>query len=241
MIIKLKTMPEFIHDNQSIFYELVNPSRFSERTPILMLHGNGEDMEIFKDVLLLLLQAKSFVLMDSRLHGQSHPLENGSRRLSYEAIASDALALMEHLGIGEYDVIGYSDGGIAALMMAMRSKSIRRIMTIGANTDPSGLTPRSRREMSAAHKTALAEGDEHTAELMRLMLEEPHITDAQLASIICEATIVLGSRDRFISKKHSERIAALIPRASHIIIEGAGHGIPTSNAKELAELIRTVF
>lgn len=241
MIIKLKTMPEFIHDNQSIFYELVNPSRFSERTPILMLHGNGEDMEIFQDVLLSLLRFKSFVLMDSRLHGHSHPLENGSRKLSYEAIASDALALMEHLGIKEYDVVGYSDGGIAALMMAMRSKSIRRIMTIGANTDPSGLTMRARREMSAAYKAALTEGDENTAELMRLMLEEPHISAEMLASITCEVTIVLGSRDRFISQKHSERIAALIPRASHIVIEGAGHGIPISNAEELAQLIKKVF
>ena len=234
-------MPEFIHDDQSIFYELVNPSRFSERTPILMLHGNGEDIEVFENVLLHLLHSKSFVLMDSRLHGQSHPLENGSRRLSYELIASDALALMEHLGIGEYDIIGYSDGGIAALLMAMRSMKIRKIMTIGANTDPSGLTARAKHEMAAAHKKALADGDEHTAELMRLMLEEPNITPDMLASIICEATIVLGSRDRFISKKHSERIAALIPRASHIVMEGAGHGIPVTHAKELAELIRNGF
>lgn len=234
-------MSEFIHDNQSIFYELVNPSKFSARTPILMLHGNGEDMEIFEKVLRPLLNFKSFVLMDSRLHGRSHPLENGSRSLSYEAIASDALALMEHLGITEYDVIGYSDGGIAALMMAMRSIRLRRVMTIGANTDPSGLTPKARRIMSADHKKALAEGDELAAELTRLMLEEPHITESQLASIICEVTVVIGSRDSFISRQHSEHIANMIPRASHITIEGAGHGIPETHARELADLIRNIF
>ena len=234
-------MPEFIHDNQVIFYELVNPSKFGSRTPILMLHGNGEDMEIFAEVLHPLLNSKSFVLMDSRLQGQSHPLENGSVRLSYEAIASDALALMEHLGIKEYDVVGYSDGGIAALIMAMRKKNVRKILTIGANTDPSGLTLRARREMQSARKRARSEGDELTAELMRLMLEEPHITDAMLSGIICEATIVRGSHDPYVSKKHSERIAALIPRASHITFNGAGHDIPVSCAHELSELIRNLF
>lgn len=234
-------MPEFIHDDQSIFYELVNPSKFSERTPVLMLHGNGEDMEIFEYVLLPLLNSKSFVLMDSRLHGKSHPLENGSSSLSYEAIASDALALMEHLGINEYDVVGYSDGGIAALLMAMRSIKIRKLMTIGANTDPNGLTAKARRIMTADLKAALAEGDERAAELNRLMLEEPHIADSQLASIICEVTVVLGSRDSFISRQHSEHITNVIPRASHIVIEGAGHGIPETHATELAELISGTF
>lgn len=234
-------MPEFIHENQSIFYELVNPGKFDSRTPILMLHGNGEDMEIFENVLLPLIGTKSFVLMDSRLQGRSRPLEGGSLSLSYEAIAADALVLMEHLGIPEYDVVGYSDGGIAALMMAMRSMRIRKVMTIGANTDPIGLTPKARRIMTAALKSALAEGDGLAAELNRLMLEEPHITDSQLASIICEVTVVLGSRDSFISRHHSEHIANIIPRASHIVMDGAGHGIPETHAAELAELIRNIL
>lgn len=234
-------MPQFIHDDQLIFYELVNPSRFDSRTPILMLHGNGEDMEIFEGVLRPLLRSKSFVLMDSRLQGKSHPLDGGNGRISYEAIASDALALMEYLKITEYDVVGYSDGGIAALIMAMRARSVRKVIAIGANTDPSGLTSRAIREIQSALKRASAEGSGITAELMRLMLEEPHITDAQLASIICEVTIVRGSRDQFISKKHSERIAALIPRASHVTIDGAGHDIPTTHAHDLSELIRNLF
>lgn len=234
-------MPEFIHNDQAIFYELVNQSKFISRTPILMLHGNGEDMEIFENVLLPLLNSKSFVLMDSRLQGHSHPLENGSEQLSYEAIASDALALMAHLGINEYDIVGYSDGCIAALIMAIRSMSVRKIITVGANTDPSGLTARARREMLFEYKKAEAEGDARTAELMRLMLEEPHITDAQLAGIICEVTVVRGSRDQYISKKHSEHVAAIIPRASHVTLEGAGHDIPATHAHELSELIRNLL
>ena len=234
-------MPEFISSDQVIHYELVGATGSASHTPVLMLHGNGEDMGIFADVVPPLMSAKSFVLMDSRLHGESHPLPGGSELLGYDAIAEDALALMEHLGIFEYDVVGYSDGGIAALIMAMRSRDIRKLITIGANITPEGLSSHARREMRTELRRAVETGDARNAELMRLMLEEPRITTDELASIICEATIVLGSRDRLILRKHSERIADAIPHGSHLILRGAGHGIPSTHPDALAELIRTLL
>lgn len=230
-------MPEFIHDGQSIFYKTLGADDAGLRTPLLLLHGNGEDMDTFQRVVPLIEHSKRIVLMDSRLQGRSCPSAGGSERLSYELIASDALALMEHLGVREYDVVGYSDGGIAGLIMAMRSNRIRKLITLGANTDPSGLTAKARREIRAELKKACGSGDALTAELMRLMLEEPNISADELASIICEVTVILGSRDALISKKHSLRIASSIPRASHIILDGAGHDIPLTHANELAKLI----
>ncbi|MBR6006948.1 MAG: alpha/beta hydrolase, partial [Clostridia bacterium] len=200
-------MAYFIHDGQQLHYEFLGDPDFTMRPPVLMLHGNGEDMHCFDRAIAPLLNSQGFFLLDSRLHGESRPLEDGSRRLSYSTMADDAIALMEHLGIREYDVVGYSDGGIVALIMAMRSIFVRRIITLGANTDPSGLTFRARFMISRAYKKALSEGDERTAELQRLMLEEPHITLGDLASIVAEATVVLGSKDAYISKKHSVQIA----------------------------------
>lgn len=44
-------MAEFIHGNQSIHYELAGVREFRLRTPVLLLHGNGEDMHIFDNMI----------------------------------------------------------------------------------------------------------------------------------------------------------------------------------------------
>ena len=70
-------MAEFIHGNQSIHYELAGVREFRLRTPVLLLHGNGEDMHIFDNMIAPLLGAKGFVLMDSRMQGESFSLDGG--------------------------------------------------------------------------------------------------------------------------------------------------------------------
>ncbi len=234
-------MPEFIHDDQSIHYEIKGTLDFTLKTPILLLHGNGEDMHTFDSIVNPLLNAKGFVLMDSRLQGESYPIEGGSQTLSYESMASDALALMDYLGIREYDIMGYSDGGIVALLMAMKSVFVRRIIAIGVNINPGGLTSKALREMRRIRKKAFSEGDLKTAELMRLMLEEPNISLSSLAGICCETTIVAGRRDDMIDKKHSVQIADAIPRASHVFVDNAGHDVPFTHPGMLCDMIRTML
>lgn len=70
-------MAEFIHGNQSIHYELAGVREFRLRTPVLLLHGNGEDMHIFDNMIAPLLGAKGFVLMDSRMQGSHSRLTAG--------------------------------------------------------------------------------------------------------------------------------------------------------------------
>ena len=179
-----------------------------------------------------LLGAKGFVLMDSRMQGESFSLDGGGE-ISYSAMADDAAALMDELGINEYDIVGYSDGGIIALLMAMKSFKVRRFFTIGANTDPSGLTAKAVREIKTALRRANHKGDERTAALLSMMLNEPHITSHQLAGIIAEATIILGKKDTVIDRKHSERIADAIPHGTHVLIEGAGHDVPRNTSRSI--------
>lgn len=233
-------MAKFIHGNQSIHYELAGVREFRLRTPVLLLHGNGEDMHIFDNMIAPLLGAKGFVLMDSRMQGESFSLDGGGE-ISYSAMADDAAALMDELGINEYDIVGYSDGGIIALLMAMKSFKVRRFFTIGANTDPSGLTAKAVREIKTALRRANHKGDERTAALLSMMLNEPHITSNQLAGIIAEATIILGKKDTVIDRKHSERIADAIPHGTHVLIEGAGHDVPVTHPGVLSDLVRTLL
>jgi|GEM_PF-1673483 len=236
-------MANALINGQLINYQIVGVKDFKLRTPALMLHGNGESMGIFKDVVSPLLMAKGFVLMDSRFQGGSRPEDDSERpRITYKLMADDALKLMEgELGIAEYDIIGFSDGAITALLMAMRSMRVRRLVLIGVNSDPSGLKPKGVRYIQREKRMAEQAGDAVKTELCRMMLEEPHITRDMLASVICETTVVYGKNDEFVKKDNTSAIADAIPRGSLHIINGAGHDIPGTHAGELSDLIRTLL
>ncbi len=236
-------MPRAILNGQNINYELAGVKDFKLRTPALLLHGNGESMKVFSSFVPLLSASRGFVLMDSRYQGASVAAEEGEPpEISYELMAQDAIGLMEDkLGIGEYDIIGYSDGAITAILMALRSIRVRKLILIGVNADPSGLKPRMVRIIRKDYVEAKRRRNRIRMELCRMMLEEPHISNSDLASIICETTVVYGSKDEAIKREHASAIADAIPRGSFVEIKNAGHEIPRTHPNELAELVRSLL
>lgn len=236
-------MAKAIINGHSINYETAGVTDFKLRTPALLLHGNGESMGVFSDFVPLLSLSRGFVLMDSRYQGASSPIdEDAPVELSYELMADDAIQLMEReLGVAEYDVIGYSDGAITALCMALKSIKVRKLILIGVNSDPSGLKPKTVRAIKREQKICEKRRDRVGAALAKLMLEEPHLTNSDMASIICETTVVYGQKDEAIKREHTVAIADAIPRGSFVEIKNAGHDVPVTHPNELAELVRSLL
>ena len=76
--------------------------------------------------------------MDSRGHGRSSFDETP---ISYELMASDVLGLMDHLGIDKASIVGWSDGGIIGLELAIHHpERLNKVVAYGANFDPTGVT-----------------------------------------------------------------------------------------------------
>lgn len=236
-------MPTANINGQYIHYETVGVKDHKLRTPALMLHGNCESMKIWAKVVPQLSGTRGFVLMDSRYQGESRPADPGEHiKLGYKVMADDAIKLMEQeLGIPEYDVIGFSDGAITALYMALGSIRVRRLILIGVNRDPSGLKPRAIRQIRREYDSAAREKNRVDAALKRLMLEEPKLTLYDLSKIICETTVVIGQKDEAVKPRHSASVADAIPRGSYVVIRGAGHDVPQTRPEELSELIRSLL
>ena len=236
-------MPTAIINDQLINYELAGVRDFKLRTPALLLHGNGESMKVFSSLVPMLASSRGFVLMDSRCQGGSRPaIEGEIPEIGYDLMADDAIGLMEDkLGIGEYDIIGYSDGAIIAILMALRSIRVRKLILIGVNADPSGLKPRMVRIIKRELAEAQRRKQRVRAKLLRMMLEEPHIKNSELARIVCETTVVYGQKDDAIRREHASAIADAIPRGSFVEIRNAGHEIPVTHPNELAELVRSLL
>ena len=119
-------------NNYRIYFET-----YGHGSPVLVLHGGLGIIEDMQQQIRALARERFVVAVDSRGHGRSTDFD---APLSYTAMADDMLKLLDELKIDRVDVVGWSDGGIIALDLAMHHPDrVRRIVAIGAKYDVDGL------------------------------------------------------------------------------------------------------
>ncbi|KAK0627315.1 Alpha/Beta hydrolase protein [Immersiella caudata] len=136
-------------NNISLWYSLYGaplPSRNGPKPPkpnlpILLLHGGKISSRWFTHQITHLTSSHPshpIIALDTRAHGRS--TDDPSTPLSYTLFASDAVALLSHLGVPRAAIIGWSDGANTALQMAISHPSyVDRIFAFGANYKPDQL------------------------------------------------------------------------------------------------------
>ena len=121
----------FTHGKVTLHYEI-----YGNGYPLIMLHGNGEDITIFSKAIEKLESAFTIYAIDTRGHGKSSPVHE----YHYSDMADDLYAFITELGIGRPAIFGFSDGGITALMLAYTHPEIpAAIIACGANSCPKGI------------------------------------------------------------------------------------------------------
>lgn len=194
-------------NSQIICYE-----KTGEGSPVILLHGNCEDHHIF-DQLVEVMQSDHVVYaMDSRGHGESAT----PKEYHYEDMASDVINLIDALDIEKPYIVGYSDGAIVALLVAMRaSEKLSGIVSCGANLTPAGLHHKAIREIKKEYKQT-------KDPRVLLMLQEPNIPSAELHRISVPAMVIAGEKD-MVKDKDTQKIAENIPNSEILILNGESH------------------
>ena len=205
-----------------VFYERSGAGR-----PFLLLHGNGEDHTIFDGLASVLAERYSVFAPDTRCHGRT----TKTATISYGEMADDVAAFITALGLEKPIVLGFSDGGITGLLLAIRCPALPgALIACGANTRPSQISLwfrlRSRLEYWATKDP-----------LLRLMLTEPDIADAELATIAAP-TLVLGGQRDLISPAATRSIAAAIPASEVHILAGQTHSSYITHFELLLEAMQ---
>ena len=204
-----------------MYYEIYGTGK-----PLLLLHGNGGSIENFKNQIPNFAKNYKVIAVDSRAQGKSIDTADS---LSYEMMADDFNELLNQLHLDSTFVIGWSDGGIDGLLLAMRHpEKVRRLAITGANIwpDTTALEPQLF-EMIIAGNDSLAkvlQTPEVKAQkkLLNLMAFNPHISTADLKNVKCP-TLVIGGDNDVILPKHTMAIADAIPQSYLWILPNSGH------------------
>lgn len=218
--------------------------------PVLLLHGGLATSDVWAAEVTRLARTHEVIVMDARGHGRS---TLGDLPLSYELLAADAIAVLDSLDVDRAAVIGWSDGGIAGLLMAIHhSDRIAGLLTYGANFDLSaysseapdsqaialGKLYRARVEATYRRLSPTPNGfPALQAALDTLYAHEPAIAPSALRSIHVPTVIAAGDHEQFIKRSHTERLAALIPGARLAILPAVSHGGPLQDPDGFHHLV----
>ena len=120
--------------------------------PLILLHGGLGSGEMFGPVLPLLAERHQVVVADLQGHGRTADID---RPLDVRLMAGDIAALIDHLGLAQPDVVGYSLGGGVALQTAARYPAkVRRLVLVSANLRPDAIYPEMRVQQGQVNAAA---------------------------------------------------------------------------------------
>ncbi len=197
--------------------------------PLLIIHGNGGSINNFLYQIPYFSKHYKVILADSRSQGKSIDMGDS---LSYEMMTDDLNALLDSLHQDSCYVIGWSDGGINGLLLAMRHpEKVKKLAVTGANltSDTTAVDPWvyawAKSLNDSLSKLRSTPELKHQLKLLHLLSYEPHIRPDQLSTIQCP-TLVIGGDHDILKPKHTMLIADHIPQSYLWIIPNSGHSTP---------------
>lgn len=218
---------------------------YGEGTPLLMIHGNGGSIKSFSKNIPYFASKYKVIVADSRSQGKT---KDDKDSLSFEMMADDQAALLDELHIDSAYVLGWSDGGIDALLLAIRHPHrVIKLASTGANIwpDSTAFSPAAWADSKAEYnslkdKPFTTPKEKNDWKLFLLDWQQPHISQQQLQSIQCPALIMAGDHD-VISETHTRLIAQNISKSTLWIVPNSGHATLAEHKDEFNEKVDSFF
>ena len=188
--------------------------------PLILLHGNGEDHTYFSAQITFFSTRFRVIAIDTRGHGQS---PRGSRPFTISQFADDLYDFFQQKQLQKAHILGFSDGGNVALTFALRHPDcVERLILNGANLYPSGVKWTVQAPIVLGYGLASLFSNEKArrhAELLALMVKEPHLSPSALQTLSMPALVIAGTQD-MIRSSHTRLIARSIPNSRLTILSG---------------------
>ena len=190
--------------------------------PLILLHGNGENCGYFAHQIGPFSKQYHVFAIDTRGHGKT---PRGDRPFTIRQFAEDLRDFMDEHGLEKAHILGFSDGGNIALVFALHyPERVDRLILNGANLDASGVRRRTQIPIEVGYQVARlsakkSEEAKRHAELLGLMVNDPNVSAEELKKIRAKTLVIAGTHD-MIKTNHTKQIAAGIPGAKLVLLQG---------------------
>ena len=206
---------------------------YGDGEPLILLHGGLGHSDVWGYQIPALAERFKVITADSRGQGRS---TRSAQPYSYALMASDVLALMDYLKMQKASILGWSDGGIIGIDIAINHpERLNKLFAFGANVNVAGL--RSDVGDSAVFNKYIEVASQDYARLSKTPKEydaflkqigemwatQPDYTPEQLAKITTPVAIVDGEHDEGIRQEHNVEMANAIPGSKLVILKGVSH------------------
>lgn len=212
--------------------------------PVLMLHGGISDSELLLEPLEPALGERFRILaFDRRGHGRTADTDDA---FHYDDMATETIAAIEKLIAGPAHLVGWSDGGNVALLVALRRPDlVRSLVLIGANFHfdgnmpmaPGGSEPRRLKDRYAERSP---DGGEHFAAVFAksgaMWACEPTLTTDDLRKISAPALVMVGDDD-LLTLAHTASLYESLPLGQLAVVPGASHAVVLEKPELVSRLI----
>jgi pimeloyl-ACP methyl ester carboxylesterase len=219
--------------------------------PLLLMHGGWATNATWEPLAPILAEHFRVLAPERRGHGHTPDVDGP---ITYELMAQDAIGFIERVVGGPTHLVGWSDGGIVALMVAMqRPDLVQKVVPISANFDVSGTIPEVLEGLSStaagdpgfaflrsAYESVTPDGPEHWPvvfdKMMQMVTTEPTIDPKDLGRITAPTLVVSGDDD-IVSLEHTIELYRSIPGAQLSIVPGTSHLLVMEKPDAISGLI----
>lgn len=193
---------------------------------VILLHGNGEDLHIFDALVSQLNKSFTVYAVDSRDHGKS---TQTNETFNYQDLTEDIHQFIQKLQLENVTVLGFSDGGIIALLLGIRQERyLDKLISLSPNLSP--------KDWKEAPLTEIQKQYKETKDPMfYLMLNEPNIEPKELKNILVPTLVTAGEHDLFYRSMY-RTIEKHIPEAELHILEGEDHSSYIIDTDKMADV-----
>jgi pimeloyl-ACP methyl ester carboxylesterase len=213
---------------------------------LLLLHGGlGNSDDLLDSIGPGLGEHHRVVAFDRRGHGFTADTDAD---FHYSDMATEVIGVLEQVVGGPAHLVGWSDGGIVALLVALRRPDlVRKMVVIGTNYHRDGVLPIEAgpqsplgQALAAAYSERSPDGPGHFAIVLSkglaLIEAEPTLTTGDIAGIT-QPTLVMVGDDDLIPLAHTCSLYEALPRARLAVVPGASHALPIEQPELVARLI----
>jgi len=221
-----------------LYYEV-----YGKGEPVLLLHGNNSSMSSFHNQFDSLSKKYMVIGLDSRGQGKS---TSDTTKLTYELMAEDVNVFLSQMQLKNVNILGWSDGGNIAVILAMRHPDkVGKMAIMGTvlyNNEISVTAETNkiiRKQVKEMEEKGVSKNN-MDYRLKMLLLTEPNINPDALKKILSPTLVMAGQYD-VVKEEHTRLIAEKIPNSKLVIFKGADHEAPEKIPQLFNQTFLTFF